>query len=121
MTPFERKVLTLVSRIPVGRVITYGEVARLAGKPGAVELVAAYLGAHAAKESESADLLPSDFLKRLVWPHLSQRFTRGTRNQNDGPGQFRVVWIGFARLGGEFQSFAVVVRFRGMDDCESLF
>lgn len=39
MTPFERKVLTLVSRIPVGRVITYGEIARLAGKPGAARAV----------------------------------------------------------------------------------
>lgn len=39
MTPFERKVLTVVSRIPVGRVTTYGEVARLAGRPGAARAV----------------------------------------------------------------------------------
>ena len=39
MTPFERKVLTIVSRIPVGRVTTYGDVARLAGKPGAARAV----------------------------------------------------------------------------------
>ena len=39
MTPFERKVLTLVSRIPVGRVTTYGDVARLAGRPGAARAV----------------------------------------------------------------------------------
>jgi len=39
MTPFERRVLTLVSRIPVGRVITYGEVAKLAGRPGAARAV----------------------------------------------------------------------------------
>ena len=39
MTPFERKVLTIVSRIPVGRVITYGDVARLAGRPGAARAV----------------------------------------------------------------------------------
>ena len=39
MTAFERKVLTVVSRIPVGRVITYGEVARLAGKPRAARAV----------------------------------------------------------------------------------
>ena len=39
MTPFERRVLTLVSRIPVGRVITYGDVARLAGRPGAARAV----------------------------------------------------------------------------------
>ena len=39
MTPFERKVLTIVSRIPAGRVTTYGEVARLAGRPGAARAV----------------------------------------------------------------------------------
>ena len=39
MTPFEKKVLTVVSRIPPGRVSTYGDVARLAGKPGAARAV----------------------------------------------------------------------------------
>jgi methylated-DNA-[protein]-cysteine S-methyltransferase len=39
MTPFERKVLTVVSRIPVGNVTTYGDVARLAGRPGAARAV----------------------------------------------------------------------------------
>jgi O-6-methylguanine DNA methyltransferase len=39
MTPFERRVLTVVSRIPAGRVITYGDVARLAGRPGAARAV----------------------------------------------------------------------------------
>ena len=39
MTPFERRVLTVVSRIPVGRVATYGDVARLAGKPRAARAV----------------------------------------------------------------------------------
>ena len=39
MTPFERKVLTIVSRIPVGRVTTYGDVAKLAGRPGAARAV----------------------------------------------------------------------------------
>jgi O-6-methylguanine DNA methyltransferase len=39
MTPFERKVLTVVSRIPAGRVATYGDVARLAGRPGAARAV----------------------------------------------------------------------------------
>lgn len=39
MTPFERRVLAIVSRIPVGRVTTYGEVARLAGKPRAARAV----------------------------------------------------------------------------------
>jgi O-6-methylguanine DNA methyltransferase len=39
MTAFERKVLTVVSRIPVGRVTTYGDVAHLAGRPGAARAV----------------------------------------------------------------------------------
>jgi methylated-DNA-[protein]-cysteine S-methyltransferase len=39
MTPFERKVLAVVSRIPVGRVATYGDIARLAGRPGAARAV----------------------------------------------------------------------------------
>jgi O-6-methylguanine DNA methyltransferase len=39
VTPFERKVLTIVSRIPPGRVTTYGDVARLAGKPRAARAV----------------------------------------------------------------------------------
>jgi methylated-DNA-[protein]-cysteine S-methyltransferase len=39
MTPFERKVLTAVSRIPAGRVSTYGDIARIAGKPGAARAV----------------------------------------------------------------------------------
>jgi O-6-methylguanine DNA methyltransferase len=39
MTQFERKVLTIVSRIPVGRVATYGDVARFAGRPGAARAV----------------------------------------------------------------------------------
>ena len=39
MTPFEKKVLTIVSRIPPGRVTTYGDVARLAGQPRAARAV----------------------------------------------------------------------------------
>lgn len=39
MTPFERRVLTIVSRIPPGRVTTYGDVARMAGKPRAARAV----------------------------------------------------------------------------------
>ncbi|MGH9386439.1 MAG: MGMT family protein [Vicinamibacterales bacterium] len=38
-TGFERRVLSIVARIPVGRVTTYGEVARLAGKPRAARAV----------------------------------------------------------------------------------
>jgi O-6-methylguanine DNA methyltransferase len=36
---FARRVLGIVKRIPVGRVITYGDVARLAGHPGAARAV----------------------------------------------------------------------------------
>lgn len=39
MTAFERQVLLIVSRIPPGRVTTYGDVARLAGKPRAARAV----------------------------------------------------------------------------------
>lgn len=36
---FQQRVLRVVSRIPVGRVTTYGEVAALAGRPGAARAV----------------------------------------------------------------------------------
>ena len=39
MTPFVRRVLAVVSRIPTGRVATYGDVARLAGRPRAARAV----------------------------------------------------------------------------------
>ena len=39
MTPFVRRVLTVVSRIPAGCVATYGDVARLAGRPRAARAV----------------------------------------------------------------------------------
>ena len=38
-TSFEQRVLSVVSRIPAGRVTTYGEVAALAGRPGAARAV----------------------------------------------------------------------------------
>lgn len=36
---FARRVLAVVARIPVGRVTTYGDVARLAGRPRAARAV----------------------------------------------------------------------------------
>jgi O-6-methylguanine DNA methyltransferase len=39
MSPFIQRVLTVVRRIPVGRVATYGEVAALAGQPRAARAV----------------------------------------------------------------------------------
>jgi len=41
--PFVHAVLSVVSRIPAGRVTTYGDVARLAGRPGAARAVGAAL------------------------------------------------------------------------------
>ena len=39
MTAFSDRVLTIVRRIPVGRVATYGDVAAQAGRPGAARAV----------------------------------------------------------------------------------
>ncbi|MEZ5319896.1 MAG: MGMT family protein [Vicinamibacterales bacterium] len=39
MTIFERRVLQLLGRVPPGLVITYGGLARLAGRPGAARAV----------------------------------------------------------------------------------
>ncbi len=38
-SPFTRRVLTVVRRVPPGRVATYGDVARLAGRPAACRAV----------------------------------------------------------------------------------
>ena len=38
-TEFQRKVLTVVRRIPAGRVATYGDVAAMAGRPRAARAV----------------------------------------------------------------------------------
>jgi methylated-DNA-[protein]-cysteine S-methyltransferase len=38
-TVFTRKVLHVLRRIPAGRVVTYGDVARMAGRPGAARAV----------------------------------------------------------------------------------
>lgn len=39
MTDFSARVLSVVRRIPAGRVATYGDVADLAGRPGAARAV----------------------------------------------------------------------------------
>jgi O-6-methylguanine DNA methyltransferase len=39
MTVFTRRVLHVLRRIPPGRVATYGDVARMAGRPGAARAV----------------------------------------------------------------------------------
>lgn len=38
-TVFTRRVLHVLRRIPAGKVVTYGDVARLAGRPGAARAV----------------------------------------------------------------------------------
>jgi methylated-DNA-[protein]-cysteine S-methyltransferase len=38
-TPFTRRVLHVLRRIPSGKVVTYGDVAALAGRPGAARAV----------------------------------------------------------------------------------
>lgn len=43
MTPFEGKVYEVVRRIPRGKVLTYKEVARLAGRPKAFRAVGSAL------------------------------------------------------------------------------
>ncbi len=44
LTPFERAVCKVVRRIPRGRTMTYGEVARRAGRPGAARAVGRAMG-----------------------------------------------------------------------------
>lgn len=39
LSPFTRTVLTVVRRIPIGKVATYGDVAEAAGRPGAARAV----------------------------------------------------------------------------------
>ncbi len=39
MTDFKARVLAAVRRIPVGRVATYGDIAEIAGRPGAARAV----------------------------------------------------------------------------------
>jgi len=39
MTPFQRKVLETISKIPPGETMTYGDVAKAAGRPGAARAV----------------------------------------------------------------------------------
>jgi O-6-methylguanine DNA methyltransferase len=39
VTTFTRRVLTVLRRVPAGRVVTYGALARAAGRPGAARAV----------------------------------------------------------------------------------
>ncbi len=42
-TPFALKVYKVVAKIPKGKVMTYGEVAKAAGKPGAARAVGMFM------------------------------------------------------------------------------
>ena len=48
MSTFSAKVLAVLRRIPPGRVATYGDVARAAGRPGAARAVGAIMSRAAA-------------------------------------------------------------------------
>jgi methylated-DNA-[protein]-cysteine S-methyltransferase len=43
-TPFQRRVWAELARIPAGTTVTYGEIARRAGRPGAARAVGAAVG-----------------------------------------------------------------------------
>ncbi|MBM7609983.1 methylated-DNA-protein-cysteine methyltransferase-like protein [Lysinibacillus composti] len=43
MTPFTEKVIEIIKNIPVGKVMTYGQIARTAGNPRAARQVARIL------------------------------------------------------------------------------
>jgi O-6-methylguanine DNA methyltransferase len=49
MTVFARSVLDVVDRIPVGRVLAYGDVAELADRPGASRAVGAVMARYGAE------------------------------------------------------------------------
>ena len=42
-TPFAKKVYAVVAKIPKGKVMTYGQVAKKAGKPGAARAVGMFM------------------------------------------------------------------------------
>jgi methylated-DNA-[protein]-cysteine S-methyltransferase len=46
LTPFQRSVLTTVQKVPRGEYLTYGELARRIGKPGAARAVGQALGSN---------------------------------------------------------------------------
>ena len=45
MTPFTKAVITWIKKIPRGKIATYGQIARLAGKPGSARAVGWILNA----------------------------------------------------------------------------
>jgi methylated-DNA-[protein]-cysteine S-methyltransferase len=46
MTPFQRSVLEAIRRIPAGKTMTYGEVAKMVGRPGAARAVGNVMAAN---------------------------------------------------------------------------
>ena len=60
MTLFEEKVLAVVKKIPTGKVMTYGEVARKAGKVGASRAVGSIMAKNANKDVPCHRVVRSD-------------------------------------------------------------
>ena len=48
MTPLQERFRAVIADLEVGEVVTYGEVARRAGRPGAARAVGAFLAEHGA-------------------------------------------------------------------------
>lgn len=46
VTPFQRRLREVIADLGVGEVVSYGEVARRAGRPGAARSVGAFLSGH---------------------------------------------------------------------------
>lgn len=46
MTPFQQRLRLAIADLGVGEVVSYGEVARRAGRPGAARAAGAFLAAH---------------------------------------------------------------------------
>ncbi|WP_079509176.1 MGMT family protein [Mesobacillus jeotgali] len=49
MTDFTKKVITIIKKIPYGKVMTYGQIAKAAGSPGAARQVVRILHSMAEK------------------------------------------------------------------------
>jgi methylated-DNA-protein-cysteine methyltransferase-like protein len=78
MTDFTKAVISVVKKIPRGKVATYGQVARLAGKPGSARAVGWILNACA----ESHDLPWQRVLNsqgKISFPRRSSAFAEQKR------------------------------------------
>lgn len=60
MTPFQYKVLSIVSTIPAGKVLTYSQVAAKAGNPGASRAVGSIMAKNQDKNIPCHRVVKSD-------------------------------------------------------------